>query len=61
MIAPEEQARANLYGLLARLFYAPPDAALLNALAREKLEGDLAVPWEGVTSAAATADPEAVR
>lgn len=61
MIAPEEQARANLYGLLARLFYAPPDAALLNALAREKLEGDLAAPWEGVASAAATADPEAVR
>jgi len=29
MITPEEQARANLYGLLARLFYAPPDAAAL--------------------------------
>ena len=26
----EEVARANFYGLLARLFYAPPDAALLR-------------------------------
>ena len=26
-VAPEEQARANFYGLLARLFYAPPDDA----------------------------------
>ena len=61
MISPEEQARANLYGLLARLFYAPPDAALLKAIAVERLEGDLANPWQGVASAAASADPEAVR
>jgi TorA maturation chaperone TorD len=61
MISPEEQARANLYGLLARLFYAPPDAALLKALAGETLEGDLAAPWQGVASAAASAEPEAVR
>ena len=26
--SPEDEARANLYGLLARLFYAPPDANL---------------------------------
>ena len=32
-MAPEEQARANFYGLLARLFYSPPDAAFLKALA----------------------------
>ena len=61
MISPEEQARANLYGLLARLFYAPPDAALLKALAGETPEGELARPWRDVSSAAATADPEAVR
>jgi TorA maturation chaperone TorD len=61
MIAPEEQARANFYGLLARLFYAPPDAALLNALSVEKLEGELAQPWEELQRAAAAADPEAVR
>ena len=61
MIAPEEQARANLYGLLARLFYAPPDSALLHAIALEKFEGELAQPWEELKRAAASADPEAVR
>jgi TorA maturation chaperone TorD len=61
MIAPEEQARANFYGLLARLFYAPPDAGLLKALAGEALEGELAQPWDEVKRAAMAADPEAVR
>ena len=61
MIPPEEQARANFYGLLARLFYAPPDAALLQAIGLEKLEGDLAQPWEELKRAAAQADPETVR
>lgn len=31
-VPPEDQARADLYGLLARLFYAPPDANLINEL-----------------------------
>jgi TorA maturation chaperone TorD len=62
MIAPEEQARANLYGLLARLFYAPPDAALLDAMASQApLEGDLGPAWHELSRAAAGADPEAVR
>jgi len=61
MIAPEEQARANFYGLLARLFYAPPDAALLEAIAADKLDGELGVPWEDLADAARKADPEAVR
>ena len=62
MIAPEEQARANLYGLLARLFYAPPDAALLDALASQPaLEGDLGAAWQELSAAAARADVEAVR
>jgi TorA maturation chaperone TorD len=61
MTSPEEQARANLYGLLARLFYAPPDAALLKAIAGERLEGELAQSWQGVAAAAASADAEAVR
>ena len=61
MTAPEEQARANLYGLLARLFYAPPDGALLKALAGETLDGDLAQPWEELKRAAANAQPETVR
>jgi TorA maturation chaperone TorD len=61
MIAPEEQARANFYGLLARLFYGPPDAGLLRGMASDNLEGDLAAPWEELARAAAAADPEAVR
>ena len=61
MIAPEEQARANLYALLARLFYAPPDAQLLRSMASETLEGELAAPWKELAQAAKEADPEAVR
>jgi TorA maturation chaperone TorD len=61
MIAPEEQARANLYALLARLFYAPPDAQLLRAIGSDPMEGELAAPWNGLGEAARAADPEAVR
>lgn len=31
-LLPEDQARANIYGLLARLFYSAPDAQLLGGL-----------------------------
>ncbi len=31
-VSPEDQARADLYGLLARLFYAPPDTKLIGEL-----------------------------
>ena len=61
MRAAEEAARANFYGLLARLFYGSPDAALLQAIGLEKLEGELAQPWEELKRAAAAADPETVR
>ena len=61
MIPPEEAARANFYALLARLFYGPPDENLLRGITLEKLEGDLAEPWEELRRAAASADPEAVR
>lgn len=64
-LAPEERARANFYGLLARLFYAPPDAALLEGLAgAEELAGDEGVmrdAWQALVSAAARADVEALR
>ena len=33
-LPPEEAARANFYALLARLLNAPPDRALLAAIAR---------------------------
>jgi TorA maturation chaperone TorD len=61
----EEAARANFYGLLARLFYAPPDAALLQALAdADGLRADNVVlrdAWDALTKAAAHADVEALR
>jgi TorA maturation chaperone TorD len=61
----EEVARANFYGLLARLFYAPPDAQLLQAIAGagdiEAEDGGIAAAWRALAHAAAHADPEAVR
>ena len=64
-LPPEEVARANFYGLLARLFYAPPDAALLRTLAAaDELDaegGGIALAWRDLAKAAADADPEAVR
>jgi TorA maturation chaperone TorD len=63
-LPPEEQARANFYALLARLFYAPPDGPLLEALAAEDLAAEdetLAAAWRELARAAGTADAEAVR
>lgn len=63
-LPPEEAARANLYGLLARLFYAPPDAALLQALAQadelDAEDGGLALAWRDLAAAAASAGVEAL-
>jgi TorA maturation chaperone TorD len=63
-LPPEEAARANLYGLLARLFYSPPDAALLDSIAAaggaEADEGEVAEAWERLSRAAAQADVESV-
>ena len=65
VVAPEEQARANFYGLLARLFYAPPDASLLKALAMaDELDAEdetVAACWRGLMAAAAATETEAVR
>ena len=64
-VAPEEQARANFYGLLARLFYAPPDASLLKALAMaDELDAEdetVAARWRDLMAAAAATEAEAVR
>jgi TorA maturation chaperone TorD len=64
-LPPEEVARANFYGLLARLFYAPPDAELLETLAGAKEieaeDGGIGAAWHGLCRAAAEADAEAVR
>jgi TorA maturation chaperone TorD len=64
-VPPEEQARANFYGLLARLFYRPPDGGLLEALATARdidAEADTLAPaWRALREAAAAADAEVVR
>jgi TorA maturation chaperone TorD len=64
-LPPEEVARANFYGLLARLFYAPPDAALLQAIAGsgsiEAEAGGIDAAWQALARAAAAADAAAVR
>ena len=59
MIAPEDAARANLYGLIARLFYAPPDAQIISELRRAPpMEGDgeLAAGWRELVEASGSAD-----
>lgn len=64
-LPPEELARANFYGLIARLFQAPPDRALLEAMASasemEAEEGGMAAAWRELERSAAEADPDAVR
>jgi len=66
--APEELARANVYGLLARLFYAAPDQQLLGEMVRAPeaqgaaeghaaAVGDYASAWRAVVDACATAYP----
>ena len=65
-LAEEDQARANLYGVLARLWYAAPDRALLDVLSRsvDAMEdaGDtaLANAWRALARAAAQSDPDAL-
>ena len=64
-LPPEEQARANFYALLSRLFYGPPDAGLLAALGQaDELEADdpiIAERWRELAGASAGADADAVR
>lgn len=58
----EDQARADLYGLLARLWYAPPDQALLDALAASadayEGDGEVARAWRALTRRAGSAAPD---
>lgn len=63
---PEERARADLYGLIAALFYGPPGSELLALLAAAPDfggEGDARLPatWSRLRRAAATADAERLR
>jgi TorA maturation chaperone TorD len=64
---PEDQARAGYYALLARLFYAGPDAGLLSAIANadEIISGGeqsaLAGAWNALASASRAVDAEGAR
>jgi TorA maturation chaperone TorD len=62
--AEEDRARAGYYAVLARLFYAGPDAALLEALAgADEIVADtgsrLASAWSALAAAARAMDAEA--
>ena len=61
-LTPEDLARANLYGVLARLFYAPPDAQLLAALANAEDDAatqhsPLGEAWRALRGACRSAFP----
>ncbi|CAD5373800.1 Putative formate dehydrogenase-specific chaperone [Rubrivivax sp. A210] len=59
----EELARAELYGLLARLWLAPPDAALMEqfrvAVTQAPQGGHLEAPWQALVAAMRATTPEA--
>jgi TorA maturation chaperone TorD len=63
-VAPEEVERANFYALLGRLFYAPPDQPLLDALsapAQDGADGALGLARRELASAAAKAESARVK
>ena len=66
-LAPEEQARADLYALIARLLLAAPDALLLSALAgadslpSRQTDAPLDTAWEELILAASLMDAQAVQ
>jgi TorA maturation chaperone TorD len=64
-LPPEEAARADLYGIIARLFYAAPDEQLISEL---QLGGSdpadhsaIATAWRAMVEACRTAFPPALR
>lgn len=68
-VAPEDQARADFYALLSRLFAAAPDAALLATIAGaqplqvaedSEAAAELARSWRALVAASAGADVEAI-
>ena len=61
----EETARAEIYGLLAQLYYAPPGAELLSALRVAVTEAPaqgafLEEPWRELVGAARSLDDQAI-
>ena len=66
-LGAEDQARAQWYALISRLFHAVPDEALLRGLAaapdgsEEGGDGPFLDAWRGLQAACIDADPESVR
>lgn len=63
-VDPQDAIRADYYGLLANLFYAPPDAGLLAALAQDGESGaatPLSTAWDALRRAARATTVAAVR
>lgn len=65
---PEDQARANLYGLVSRLFYAPADPNLLAEISRaapqtqdDDAPGPLRDAWQALQEVCRSAFPALVR
>jgi TorA maturation chaperone TorD len=60
--APEDRARADVYGLLAALLARPPDSATLATLAAlrpdDAADSPLAPAWHALREAALTSSPE---
>jgi TorA maturation chaperone TorD len=59
-LQPEDEARAGIYGLVARLFYAPPDAGTLGYILHANAfegGGDVAVAWGKLVEVCRTAFP----
>ena len=64
-LPPEEAARANLYGVIARLFFAPPDEQLISELqlaGGDAADGSaLTGAWRAMVEGCRTAFPAALR
>ena len=64
-LEPEDRARANLYGMISRLFYSPADSNLLAEISRGGPGGEgaggLVGAWRGVQEACRSAFPPVVR
>ena len=64
-LVEEDEARAGYYALLARLFYAGPDAGLLQTIAGSAgiatAGGRLTGPWNALAKAARETEAEAAR
>ena len=60
-LTPEDEARAAVYGLIARLFYAPPDQDVLGQVLHSKaFEGSkepVAIAWREMLEACRSAFP----